>query len=133
MTSRAILAVFLPLGLAAGLPAAWAEPLSDPTRPPAAFAIGGEVDPATEGNNLQSIIRSNRGKPAAIINGEYVMLGGRVGEARLVKIGEDFVTLKSPTGTEILMLVQGVEKKPATDAERNAVGKAHKDRDEVRK
>lgn len=88
-----------------------AETLTDPTRPPA--VLGSTTEAAAEGPTLQSIIRSNRGKPAAIINGEYVVLGGKVGDARLIRIGEDSVTLRTGTGTETLRLVAGVEKVPA--------------------
>ena len=94
--------------------AAHAESLADPTRPPAALGASA-ADGAPEASGLQSIIRSNIGRPAAIINGEYVVLGGRVGDARLVKIGDDSVTLKTAAGTETLMLVPGVEKKAVTD------------------
>jgi MSHA biogenesis protein MshK len=90
---------------------AQAESLPDPTRPPAALdatsPAAGQQAPA---GGLQSIIRSNQGKPAAIINGEYVVLGGLVGDARLVAIGEDTVTLRSTTGTETLRLMPGIEK-----------------------
>lgn len=106
-----------------------ADSLIDPTRPPAAFGSPGAVDSGSEGPSLQSIIRSNRGKPGAIINGEYVSLGGRVGESRLIKIGEDSVTLKSPTGTETLTLFNGVEKTPAASEEKKS-GTSRKNRNE---
>jgi MSHA biogenesis protein MshK len=111
--------------------AAWAQSLTDPTRPPSAFGSSGSADSAPEASSLQSIIRSNVGKPAAIINGEYVVLGGRVGDATLVKIGEDSVTLKTATGSETLMLIPGVEKKPA--AEGKEAKKMRRNRDEVKK
>lgn len=101
------------LALVAAMTVAQAQALSDPTRPPAllegpAASEAGEHAPAA---GLQSIIRSNCGKPGAIINGEFVTLGGRLGDARLMKVGEDFVTLKSPSGRETLKLIPGVEKK----------------------
>ena len=87
--------------------------LSDPTRPAlnegAANATNENASaPAT---GLQTIIRRQGGKPAAIINGEYVELGGRVGESRLTAIGEDSVVLSGPTGKETLALTPGIEKK----------------------
>ena len=108
------------------------DSLSDPTRPPAAFGSPGAVESGNEGSGLQSIIRSNRGKPGAIINGEYVSLGGMVGEARLIKIGEDSVTLKTATGTETLTLVPGVEKTLATGAGQEG-RKMRRDRNEVKR
>lgn len=91
---------------------AWAQGLPDPTRP------GSAVDqPATmtsgeaTGTGLQTIIRRIGAKPAAVINGEYVQLGGRIGDARLVKVSEDSVVLQTPTGREELKLLPSVEKK----------------------
>ena len=42
------------------------------------------------------------------------MLGGRVGDATVIRISEDSVTLKSSTGKETLELIPGVKKTPAT-------------------
>lgn len=104
------------LALVAAMTAARAQPLADPTKPPPGVdqpaEASGEV-PAPPATGLQTIIRRHGAKPAAVINGEYVVLGGRVGEARVVRIGEDSVTLKSATGTETLKLAPGVDKAPA--------------------
>lgn len=104
------------LALVAAMTSVRAQPLADPTKPPPgvdqpAEAPGEVAAPAATG--LQTIIRRQGTKPAAVINGEYVVLGGRVGEARVVRIGEDSVTLKSATGTETLKLAPGVDKAPA--------------------
>lgn len=100
------------LALVAAVTVARAQGLNDPTRPPAALenpaTAAGDAPAAATG--LQTTIRSSCGKPGAIINGEYVLLGGRVGDARLVRISEDSVTLKGPAGRETLKLIQGVEK-----------------------
>jgi hypothetical protein len=107
------------LALAAAVTVARAQGLPDPTRPPATLespaataGAGAEKGAAT---GVQSIIRSNCGKPAAIVKGEYAMLGGRVGDAVVVEIGEDFVTLKGPEGEETLKLIPGVEKTPVAN------------------
>lgn len=87
---------------------------ADPTRP--AIAVGSATaDSATTApaTGLQSIIRRQGGKPAALINGTVVELGGKVGDARLVKIGEDFVVLRAAMGNETLHLTPGIEKKVA--------------------
>lgn len=114
-TSRADTAVLIACGLAlfAAMTVASAQALVDPTKPPAgidkpATAEAGEEKPAASG--LQTIIRRKGEKPAAVINGEYVTLGGRVGEARVVRINEDSVTLRSNAGTEVLKLAPGIEK-----------------------
>ena len=95
-----------------------AEGLADPTRPPASVerpaAAGVAEDAAPTG--LQTIIRGRDGKLGAIINGEYVVIGGRVGDARVVKIGEDSVTLKSATGLETLKLMPAVDMTSTTGA-----------------
>ena len=91
---------------------AFAQGLPDPTRPPAAAGVAGTEAAA----GLQSIIRRTGGKPAAVINGEYVELGGRVGDARLVKVGEDSVVLEGPAGREEMKLLPGIEKKPVVRA-----------------
>jgi hypothetical protein len=85
---------------------------ADPTRPAIDIGIpvpGMAAVSATAG--LQSIIQRKGGKPAAMINGMVVELGGRVGEARLVKIGDDFVVLRGAMGNEILRLTPDAEKK----------------------
>lgn len=133
MKPQADTAVMIACGLAllVTMTVATAQGLADPTKPPAGMdkpatapaEAGGEQAAAAAG--LQTIIRRHGAKPAAVINGEYVVLGGRVGDARLVKIGEDSVTLKSATGMEILRLAPGIEKSPvAGSGKQGADGKA---------
>lgn len=94
---------------------AWAQ-LADPTRPPAQAlmpAVGGASGVAApSATGLQSVMlnRSGKGRPAALINGEVVQLGGKVGEARLVKVEEDHVVLLGAEGREILRLMPTAEK-----------------------
>ncbi len=85
----------------------------DPTRPAIDTGIGMPVDTTatTPPSALQSIIQRKDGKPAALIHGMVVALGGRVGESRLARIGEDFVELRGAMGKEILRLTPGIEKK----------------------
>lgn len=86
---------------------------TDPTRPAVDTGIGipAGASTALTASGLQSIIQRKSGKPAALINGVAVELGGKVGEARLVKIGDDFVVLRGAMGDETLRLTPGVEKK----------------------
>jgi hypothetical protein len=98
------------IGVAGGVRAQ----LADPTRPPgetgkAAELSGGATAPSVTG--LQSVILRKQGKPAALINGEVVELGGMVGEAKLVKVTEDAVVLQGPGGEETLRLMPSAEKK----------------------
>lgn len=108
--------------LAAGLPGMARAQLADPTRPPleiaapAGTAAGGATgetgsSPAASANTgLQSIILRQEGRPAALINGTVVELGGKVGDMRLVKVDEDSVVLLGPEGRETLKLIPGIEK-----------------------
>lgn len=100
--------------LLAAVSSAFAQALNDPTRPANAPSAAGEGS-ATAG--LQTIIRRAGTKPAAVINGQYVQLGGKVGDARLVKVGEDSVVLEGPSGKEEMKLLPGIEKKPVPQAQ----------------
>jgi MSHA biogenesis protein MshK len=101
--------------LLAGL--ASAQGLPDPTRPPVIVldaASAGTTQPTVPApSGLQSIVRRQGGKSAAVINGSYVELGGKVGDATLERVGEDSVDLRSATGRETLYLTPGVGKKVA--------------------
>lgn len=89
------------------------QALRDPTRPPGSAESGpGEAD-----SGLQSIVRRQGEKPRALINGELVSLGGKVGGVdgtqRLVAINEDSVVLLDASGhRETLQLTPGVNKTP---------------------
>lgn len=90
-----------------------AEPLRDPTQPPAALmpVLPAERSEAA-GPVLQSIILRKGHKPQAIIGGERVELGGRYGELRLVRVNENSVVLQGPGGRETLQLTPAVQKTP---------------------
>ena len=103
--------VLLPSLLFLASAAVLAEDLPDPTRPalselPAAAAVqekgGGEPV-------LQSVLMSPTRK-AAIINGQTVPLGGRFGEARLIRIGEGEVVLQTGDALKTLKLFPDVDK-----------------------
>lgn len=109
--------------IALAMPAAGAlaqEALPDPTRPPAGWASGQAAAPVGEGGAmLQSVILPKRGRPSAVINGERVQLGGKYGEARVVKISEAEVVLRGPAGEQILKMVPEVEKRMRPDLQKN--------------
>lgn len=105
-------AYFCAMALLAAACAAHAQGLSDPTRPPGASALETET-PAPSSPRLQSILISPQRK-LAVINGEAVALGGRVGEATLIRISEASVVLKRNGELETLrMFPSGMDKKPA--------------------
>ncbi|MBI3375546.1 MAG: MSHA biogenesis protein MshK [Betaproteobacteria bacterium] len=91
-----------------------AQALTDPTRPPSAGAgpsPGGEQE-AAPASRLQSVLISS-GRKLAVIDGMTVPLGGMVGEARLVRITETEVLLRTGKETEVLKLFPGIDKQPS--------------------
>ena len=95
--------------------------LSDPTRPPAALeepAAAAETKPGkgvgvVPQSGLQTVIMRKGHKPVAVINGETVELGGKLGEATLVRLSEREAVLQGPQGKEVLRLTPNAEKTPA--------------------
>jgi MSHA biogenesis protein MshK len=104
--------------------------LADPTRP-SGTPVGGATPAAAAASGLQSVILRKHGKPAALINGTVVELGGMVGEMKLVAVKEDAVVLRGPGGDETLRLMPAAEKKPEKTAKvgpGGTAGKKEKDR-----
>jgi MSHA biogenesis protein MshK len=95
----------------ASAPSALAQELTDPMRPPnvsgVASAAGEDVEAPRQ---LQSVLLS-RGRKIAVINGDVVALGGRIGDGIVRKITEAEVVLDFPDHTETLKLLGGVERK----------------------
>ena len=91
-----------------------AQALTDPTRPPLEL-MSAATAAATARTPLQSILLSSTRK-GAIINGQYVALGGTYGRARLVKITATEVTLKGDQGLEVLQLYPPMEKTSAASS-----------------
>lgn len=112
---RIVLLAACALGVAAPGEAS-AQALHDPTRPPAQF-----LDPAStaEGgapanSGLQTIMISKR-RRVAMINGELVKAGDKVGEAVVERIGDSEVILKQSDGRrEVLKLYPDVERRQTT-------------------
>lgn len=100
------------LALSAG---SGAQALTDPTRPPLEL-MSAATAAATTRTPLQSILLSSTRK-GAIINGQYVALGGTYGRARLVKITATEVTLKGDQGLEVLQLYPPMEKTSAASSD----------------
>ena len=87
-----------------------------PTRPPTAVFSNDHGDTgATAGPVLQSVMISPAGS-SAIIGGERVKLGGKYGDARVVKITANEVVLRSASGTEILRMYPDVNMKAVGSA-----------------
>lgn len=86
--------------------------LPDPTRPPESLSIQAVngISPVS-GPILQSVILRRQGVPVAVISGQTVPLGGKVGESVLTQIRENAVVLKGPLGSEVLRMTPDVSKK----------------------
>lgn len=99
--------------------AAQAAPFADPTRPPSVSAEAGPGGQAVSGPRLESVlIAPNR--RIAVISGQAVTLGGKVGEARVVRISESEVVLQNGDQRETLRLFPDVEKKSIRTRARRA-------------
>lgn len=104
--------------LIAGSSAVQAQSLGDPLRPPSAPASSGaETVQEASPNQLQSVLISPSRK-LAVINGQTVALGGRIGDATLARVSETGVVLKRGATLETLHLLPGIEKKKAVAAGR---------------
>ena len=94
-----------------------AEPaiLTDPTRPPAGLQSAEAGDNKVAGPVLQSVMISSAAR-TAIIGGEMVKLGGKYGDARVIKITESEVVLRSASGTETLKMYPAITLEPVRPA-----------------
>lgn len=109
---KLVFLMIAPLALAAG-----AQGLPDPTRPPGALATTSGDAAAAGGPVLQSVMLSP-GRKMAMISGETVVLGGRYGSARLVKLTESEAVLKDGAETTVLKLFPLVEKRMAGEVKK---------------
>ena len=107
-----------------------ADPLPDPTRPSIDLSNGaGGAAESTPVENvpqgLQSIIISPQYR-AAIINGETVSLGGKLGDSRLVEVRENSVVLQNAHGQRVMELFPkvSIKKNEAVQQESGAREKA---------
>ena len=66
--------------------------------------------PAEPALRLQSVLIGSHRQPAALINGQVVLLGARLGDAQLVGVTERSAVLKGPNGLTTLTLLPDVAK-----------------------
>lgn len=90
---------------------ALSQTLQDPTKPPSVAttepALSATATSAAP-SRVQSILISP-GRKLAVIDGQTVALGGRIGGATLVAVGQGEVTLKRGEKLEVLKLNPGVQ------------------------
>lgn len=94
---------------------------SDPTLAPASAKTSpatttGEAPTAAPLPVLESVLIPAHGRALAIISGRAVAVGDMVGEAKLIRIREGEVVLRSAGGETHLFLYPDVSIKPATRA-----------------
>jgi MSHA biogenesis protein MshK len=86
--------------------------LVDPTRPPSSISATPDAAndaPASAGLVLQSV-RVSPTRVVAIINGQSVRVGEMVGEAKVIKISDGEVVLRTGKELQVLKLFPNVEK-----------------------
>lgn len=91
---------------------ALAQALVDPTRPPSMAAAGepnADSATTTTGPILQSVLISPR-RTEAIISGRTVKVGDRIGDARVIRIAENEVVLRSGAGLQTLKIFPDIQK-----------------------
>lgn len=101
----ALLAPFLALSLA--WPGAQAQALDDPTRPPAALWAPASAAPVVAARpQLQSVLISTQpgGRRLAVIDGQTVKVGSRVGDAVVTGIHDTAVLLRRGKSLETFKL-----------------------------
>lgn len=84
----------------------WAQTVQDPTRPPARMLRPAANAPAVDAPQLQSILvgRAADGRRVAVIDGNTVRIGDRVGDARVVGMTQAQVVLQRGARREVLTL-----------------------------
>jgi len=105
----------LAFGLTAGVAGhACAQALSDPTRPPDAFRppLGSApAAPVASQFSSQPVVILSSDRRQITINGQTAKIGGRLGNAKVIRISDAEVVLQSTDGTETIKLYGAVEKK----------------------
>jgi MSHA biogenesis protein MshK len=118
---RSLHSVWLPLCLVGVTNCVLAQEIRDPTRPPNIVSLpGGSIDTASSsGPQLQSV-RISAHRASAIISGQQVRVGDQLGDNRVMAISENDVTLRGPSGVQILKLFPGISKRSVPSRHRHA-------------
>jgi MSHA biogenesis protein MshK len=102
-------------GVCAGAAPACAQGIADPTRPPASLLSPQAGDAGGPALPVLHSIKITATERIAIIGGETVRQGGKFGDARVIRITENEVVLRSAAGTETLRLYPDVDIKPVVN------------------
>lgn len=113
----------------ASLPA-HAQSLVDPTRPPGEIlGDAGHESEASVGTSPAQVVVISSDRRQATINGRTVALGGRYGDATLVRISDEELVLQKADSTEIIRLYSSVNRKMRLSRERSPTNAAAKRED----
>ncbi len=91
-----------------------AAPFADPTRPPGAAEEAGD-GASRSGLRLESVLLSPQRK-LAVISGQEVRLGERLGDGRVVRITPTEVAIQRGGEVEVLKLFPDYQKRPEAKA-----------------
>ncbi|TFW10305.1 hypothetical protein E4K72_01705 [Oxalobacteraceae bacterium OM1] len=103
----------------------FAEALADPTAPPSPMRAA--PTGTTAGSDAKPVLQSvviGKDHSMAIIDGVAVGLGEPFRNAKVVRISESEVALKSESRIETLKLYQGIEKRPSAQRPNAPVGRS---------
>ena len=87
----------------------------DPTRPTGALVSPepGAVAAAPAESGVQTVILRHGGKSGAVVNGQYVEVGGKLAGKQVLKISESEVVLMGEVAREVIKVTPAIEKVPA--------------------
>jgi MSHA biogenesis protein MshK len=88
-----------------------AQSMGDPTRPPNVTAGTDNAESEPAAYQLQSVLIAP-GRKVAIVNGETVHIGEKVGDAVVRNISESGVVLQYPDRSETLKLTGDIKRRP---------------------
>ena len=108
-----------------------ASNLPDPTRPPA--GMDATIPVVAPSGPVLQLIRTIDGKRMAIISGQAVKVGAKVGEAIVTRIDEDRVVLRGAEGVQTLMLFPDVIKSPTTSGQIESKSQAKLPKERVKR
>ncbi len=91
--------------------AAHCAPFADPTRPPAAIEPGDLASSSLGAPRLESVLIAPD-RRVAVISGQQVTLGGKVGTGEVVRITETEVVIRGAEGVETLKLLPELRRPP---------------------
>ena len=107
----AYLTLSLALIVSLAAPSGLAQGLSDPTRPPREiFGESADGYESAASSSPAQVVIISKDRRQATINGRTVVLGGRYGNATLVRISDEELVLQRPEGTETIKLYSSVQR-----------------------